>query len=100
MRRSIVLLFVPNVLHRVYVNGSTRVEATFTVTRVCPPNAQECDGVGVSANFLVSTGDVTQKPVGRESRVVERTASWVASIRVAPHGGEPQRGQIGDLAYR
>ena len=54
-----------DVMHRVYANGSTRVQATFTVTQVCPPNARECDGVGISANFIVRTGDVTQNVSGR-----------------------------------
>jgi hypothetical protein len=54
-----------DVMHRTYANGSTRVDATFTVTRVCPPNARECDGVGISADFIVRTGEVTQKLSGR-----------------------------------
>lgn len=54
-----------DVMHRVYANGQTSVQATFTVTRVCPPNARECDGVGISADFVVRTGDVTRNVIGR-----------------------------------
>jgi len=53
-----------DVMHRVYANEATRVQATFTVTRVCSPNARECDGVGISADFVVRTGDVTQTSSG------------------------------------
>ena len=53
-----------DVMHRVYVQGSTRVEATFTVTRACVAGARECDGVSLSAIFWVRIGDVTQKVSG------------------------------------
>ena len=49
------------VMHRVYVAGSTRVEATFEVTRVCSPGVRECDGIGISATFVVRTGDAVQE---------------------------------------
>lgn len=54
-----------DVLRRVYVKESLRVEATFTVTRVCALNARECDGVGISASFLVHAGDATQTLNGK-----------------------------------
>jgi hypothetical protein len=49
-----------DVMHRVYASGSTSVQAEFTVTRVCPPTARECDGVGISADFILRKGDATR----------------------------------------